>query len=979
MAERVSPWRPKPSQEVVDLLHQLSPVGANGTCKELCMHTVFVMVKVLRVPVSNPLLWQLSLSDRELEEVLRCGTQPERPPQEAAKAKPAAEKTPAGQVKRRDVDEEEPCPICYEDMLGQDLDNLVWCRFGCGRNVHGKCMGVWMEHQVQSLGKELTCPLCRSEWGEFKWRPPPPKRKAREERKDVHYGTHCGACKKPSIGPGGAIAGVPTSPRHGNAAAASGAHMGQRTHSHTHLSDIAGGITSPRGGGGGSGSGDGEAHAEAEGAGQAAGEMRRASASGVAGGGGGNGSSTARDALVIGAAGQQLQQQQQHTAAAARQAGGGGGAAAAGARHPVRGTTIARAGAGPRITAEEPPSLEARLAAQRRPLLAVEGLTVGPGGAAAAQGGQAGPPHDLSDMLVRRAALGQPSRPVLVRRARSTVTHDRSTGEGSGGAGDLNLGLAGVPLNAGGERSLHGEAAGPGYVGRGLRRKPEPGPGGVQRGPGKSGGFQRHKTTSVKLQPLTSGAVAWVQGGGAPMQSGGPPAAGQPPELVLQGRVVLHGEVASPGPVGVRCRGPPPRYIPPPENQQPPGLRRTHSAGPQGPMTLAVTARSMAPHPLTPETPSPVPLPPAAHPPPAASLPGNLQGGGGGPYGPAPYGNETYGGAIQYDDNVLMAFTHHIPGPGSSFRHELEANGWLVQEERDGVWGVGSDGEDGAEEDPLEEEFPRGPPSPAQRLFSSRPNTVPSELVSDLYGEPGAMSRCLSHSHSFTLSTSGRRCSRLGLTLSRGGGASAKLRDSLEDSSSPLAPAAPPMVLSSPRTSRASARLALGSAGGGGGCVGVGDVGRDSVLLASVRMDAVDDWMDSLRRQQRLSRDGGTSTSHSCSGVPPGSSPRVLPVEESLFAASVTSSITGGAALAAIARLSVANASATGEEPSGAVQGEAAVALSASFEDTLSAFMVEQQTAINPSPSKPDRDEIDFTTYANPVFNRPYTLDMSFQ
>lgn len=53
-----------------------------------------------------------------------------------------------------------------------------------------------MEHQVQSLGKELTCPLCRSDWGDFKWRPPPPKRKAREECKDVHYGTHCGACKK---------------------------------------------------------------------------------------------------------------------------------------------------------------------------------------------------------------------------------------------------------------------------------------------------------------------------------------------------------------------------------------------------------------------------------------------------------------------------------------------------------------------------------------------------------------------------------------------------------------------------------------------------------------------------------------------------------------------------------------------------------------------------------------------------------------
>ncbi|GFR42292.1 hypothetical protein Agub_g3190, partial [Astrephomene gubernaculifera] len=241
MAERVTPWRSKPSQEVVDLLQLMGNVqlflvqrpgptsfvvreegsdvkrkvqigsriscscsptmGPGGTCRELCLHTLFVMLKVLRVPASNPLLWQLSLSDRELEEVLRCAMQPERPPQEAARTRPAADKTPAGQVKRREVDEEDPCPICYEDMVGQELDNLVWCRFGCGRNVHGKCMGVWMEHQIHSLGKELTCPLCRSEWGDFKWRPPPPRRKTREERKDVHYGTHCGACKRaPLIG-----------------------------------------------------------------------------------------------------------------------------------------------------------------------------------------------------------------------------------------------------------------------------------------------------------------------------------------------------------------------------------------------------------------------------------------------------------------------------------------------------------------------------------------------------------------------------------------------------------------------------------------------------------------------------------------------------------------------------------------------------------------------------------------------------------
>lgn len=61
---------------------------------------------------------------------------------------------------------------------------------------------VWAEHQTRTLGKELSCPLCRAEWGEFKWRPPPaPRRKRREDTHEqaanaAHMGTCCGACRK---------------------------------------------------------------------------------------------------------------------------------------------------------------------------------------------------------------------------------------------------------------------------------------------------------------------------------------------------------------------------------------------------------------------------------------------------------------------------------------------------------------------------------------------------------------------------------------------------------------------------------------------------------------------------------------------------------------------------------------------------------------------------------------------------------------
>jgi hypothetical protein len=394
-------------------------------------------------------------------------------------------------------------------------------------------------------------------------------------------------------------------------------------------------------------------------------------------------------------------------------------------------------------------------------------------------------------------------------------------------------------------------------------------------------------------------------------------------------------------------------------------------------------------------------------PPAASSLPGNLQVGG--PYGPEPFGNEVYGGTIQYDDNLFVAFTHHIPGPGSSFREGLESGGWMAggdgraaaRVNGGGGYSADSDGDDdgGVDFDAQEEEFPRGPASPSLHLFSSRPNTVPSELVSDLARESRGVSRSLSHSHSFTHSPSGRRSSRLGLGLTLSRGAPADVVGSLERSSllvtPPLAvPPAGPAMACSPRNSRGGAR----GPPAGSGTLDT-DVGRDSVLLASVRMDAVDDWMDSLKqRQQRLSRDGGSvvgggaaSGGQSCSGsvalvASPRSAAAAVPEEECVLAPSLSVSpreFSGlPAAPAAALRVSVANMPLAGDEEVGTprmIKAEPTMSLSASFEDTLSVFMVEQGMATNASTQKAEGTNSDFTAYANPVFNRPYTLDMSFQ
>ncbi|CAG9461500.1 unnamed protein product [Pedinophyceae sp. YPF-701] len=248
MSERMAPWRSKPPAIVSQLIAQLSartmflvqragptafvvadadappdphtrqprkfrvsvgaamtcscspPVSGAGPSPELCFHTLFVLTKVLRVPRSNPLVWQRSLMDRELDEVLRCSEALQRPAgaPNAVLVRSQSGVTdasvPPGQVAPREVAEGEVCAICYEDMSTASLASLVHCRFSCGRRVHGRCMRVWVDHQRSTGKEETSCPLCRQKWGEFDWTPPRFERQPREGRardEAVHYGVAC--------------------------------------------------------------------------------------------------------------------------------------------------------------------------------------------------------------------------------------------------------------------------------------------------------------------------------------------------------------------------------------------------------------------------------------------------------------------------------------------------------------------------------------------------------------------------------------------------------------------------------------------------------------------------------------------------------------------------------------------------------------------------------------------------------------------
>ena len=136
-------------------------LGSSHSCtcgggkSEHCLHTLYVLLKIFRVLPDNPIIWQLSFIDSEINWLIRNRINP------FAEKKPKRDQASA-QVARIELAEEFGCAICQEEL--KETDCLIHCKVGCGHNFHTKCMKFWADYKV-SQQDNITCPLCRSNWG----------------------------------------------------------------------------------------------------------------------------------------------------------------------------------------------------------------------------------------------------------------------------------------------------------------------------------------------------------------------------------------------------------------------------------------------------------------------------------------------------------------------------------------------------------------------------------------------------------------------------------------------------------------------------------------------------------------------------------------------------------------------------------------------------------------------------------------------
>ena len=149
-----------------------------GAREQPCLHVAFVMLRVFRLQPNDQRCWQSSLIDRELEALVEMRARAAYAARREALAfgaPPDVGDDDGADVPRRPyADDADPCPICYEELCEEDEANneLDWCRKACGKSVHRRCFAMWAEHQA-SIGKPLTCPHCRSNWGSDPLPPPP--------------------------------------------------------------------------------------------------------------------------------------------------------------------------------------------------------------------------------------------------------------------------------------------------------------------------------------------------------------------------------------------------------------------------------------------------------------------------------------------------------------------------------------------------------------------------------------------------------------------------------------------------------------------------------------------------------------------------------------------------------------------------------------------------------------------------------------
>eukprot|EP00092_Neocalanus_flemingeri_P005834 GFUD01006278.1.p1 GENE.GFUD01006278.1~~GFUD01006278.1.p1 ORF type:complete len:1424 (+),score=191.28 GFUD01006278.1:322-4593(+) len=124
-----------------------------------CLHLLFIMLRVFKIPENDSRLTARELKEFEIEALFR--SHEDRKKSRVLRSRQQSMEnldTENNMANKEDILEEDAlCPICQDEM--HDEEGLTSCS-GCLNNLHHHCMSIWTERP----GENVFCPLCRSSW-----------------------------------------------------------------------------------------------------------------------------------------------------------------------------------------------------------------------------------------------------------------------------------------------------------------------------------------------------------------------------------------------------------------------------------------------------------------------------------------------------------------------------------------------------------------------------------------------------------------------------------------------------------------------------------------------------------------------------------------------------------------------------------------------------------------------------------------------
>mmetsp|Transcript_16282 Transcript_16282/g.29528 ORF Transcript_16282/g.29528 Transcript_16282/m.29528 type:complete len:610 (-) Transcript_16282:867-2696(-) len=178
----------------------------------MCVHILFVVIKILKVPQTNPLAWALRWSEGVVDRILsgrldggksqsttnnhaflKKGDRTRKArlkEDESAKDNRNLPTVDEASVAQRELEQSSTCSICQDEMTDSQLDGelLCYCSASCGSSFHKGCMRVFAAH-ARMERKTILCPLCRAPWT-ASCKPPPGKSSARRRLPPLQC-NHC--------------------------------------------------------------------------------------------------------------------------------------------------------------------------------------------------------------------------------------------------------------------------------------------------------------------------------------------------------------------------------------------------------------------------------------------------------------------------------------------------------------------------------------------------------------------------------------------------------------------------------------------------------------------------------------------------------------------------------------------------------------------------------------------------------------------